>query len=177
MFSWNPSVSDIEHTGAGRYTLTADPDGGLVIRGDGGRSFAFRRTELGWTLERDDRSPTMQLIRRAGGTMVLEAGGDGGRRLATWSPAQSGVPAVSGGTVLLADGDLFQVLDRPGQVAGYDLVGWQGGGAYFTTSPGEDGTVLMILPAGRSLLDQVRGETVLVMFAAVAAGLSEEYET
>lgn len=177
MFSWNPSVSDTDHAGTSRYTLTADTDGGLELQGDGGRRFAFRPAPFGWTLETAGSTPQRKLIRRAGGGMVLEEVGDGGRLVATWSPAQAGVEAVSGGTVLLADGDLFQVLDRPGPVHGYDLVGWQGGGAYFSTSPCEAGSELTVLPAGRSLLDQVRGGAVLAMFAAVIAGLSEECET
>ena len=72
----------------------------------------------------------------------------------------------------MADGDLFQVLDRPGPDGGYDLVGWQGGGAYFATVGGDGRVQVMVHPAGLELLDQVRGEAVLAMFVAVAAGLS-----
>ena len=93
---------------------------------------------------------------------------------AFWSPAQAGVPAVAGGTVMLADGDLFQVLDRPGRFPGYDVKGWQGGGAYFSTGLNGDTVEVVVHPAGAALLQEDRGEAVLVMFVAAAAGLAAE---
>ena len=171
MLSWNPSVSDTDHAGAGRYTLTVDGDGGLEMQGGGGRRFAFRPAPGGWTVQGSGSGSPRRLIRRPDGVMILEEERDGGHLMATWTPVQTGIPAVSGGTVLLADGDLFQVLDRPGPVHGYDLVGWQGGGAYFATGSGDGSLQLVIHPAGQALLEEDRGEVVLAIFVAVAAGL------
>lgn len=152
MISWNPSVNEPEHAGAGRYTLTANADGGLVIQGGGGWRYAFR------------------LLPGDGGGRTLIREGDGERPVAFWTPAQEGLAAISGGTVLLADGDLFQVLDRPGPVPGYDLVGWQGGGPYLSTQPEVGPEQIRVHAAGRALLEEDRGRAVLAMFVAVTAG-------
>jgi hypothetical protein len=172
MFSWNPSVSDTEHAGTGRYTLTANADGGLMMEVGGGKSFAFRPEPGGWTVDVAGWECPPQLMHRPGGILVLEDENEGGRPAASWSPLQAGMAAVSGGTILLADGDLFQVLDRPGREPGYDLIGWQGGGAYFAS--GHDGNELQVVihPAGSALLEEDRGAAVLAMFVAVVAGLA-----
>ncbi len=165
-------MSETEHTGTGRYTLTANADGGLVLQGGDRMLFAFRPAPDGWTVEGIGSESPVRLMHRPGGALVLEEEQGGGQPAAFWSPLQAGIQAVSGGTVLLADGDLFQVLDRPGSIPGYDLVGWQGGGAYFATEQGADELQVVVHPAGSVLLEEDRGAKVLAMFVAVVAGLA-----
>ena len=174
MLSWNPSVNDIEHTGAGRYTLTATEGGGLAMQGGDGMRIVFQPSSDGWTVEGLKHRRPFKLFRRSGNSLVLSEKNEGVDPAAFWSPAQRGVAAVAGGTVMLADGDLFQVLDRPGRFPGYDLTGWQGGGAYFATSLSGDKRAVVVHPAGAALLQEDRGEAALVMFVAVTAGLMTE---
>ncbi len=174
MFSWNPSVNDTEHAGAGRYTLTATAGGGLAMLGGDGTRIEFQPSPGGWTVDGMTGRRPRKLFRRSGRSLVLAEKSEDVDPAAFWSPAQAGVPAVAGGTVMLADGDLFQVLDRPGRFPGYDVKGWQGGGAYFSTGLNGDTVEVVVHPAGAALLQEDRGEAVLVMFVAAAAGLAAE---
>ena len=149
-----------------RLWLVRSPGGGFQLEGEGGWQLSAVRAPggfrvqgsaiEGWLLRKDGPED--------GGGFVLLRGSAPDASEASRATHLPGSETGSGcSTILAGDGRLFRIVPRVGRVARYDLLGWEGRGAYLLAQRLVDGWRITSAVAGREIALDVE---VLVVFGA-----------
>jgi len=156
--------------GIHRLTLVSGPEQALEVVGDGEVWFRLQPSAGGYKVEAPMHRRRFRLNPQ-GVDWRLTTWEDPNAERVLWSLSPGRRTGIAGSSLLLQDGSLYLIEDRPGMEPGYDLCGWQTAWPYFTASFMDGAWTVQVHPSGATLIQEGRGVDLLILFVAAVSGL------